>query len=45
MKKSISLLLVAAMLFSMSSIAFAAENTQTEPELLEEYAVNTGPLV
>lgn len=42
MKKSISLLLVVAMLFSMSSIAFAADNMSMEPELLEEYAVNTG---
>lgn len=42
MKKSISLFLIVAMLFSMSSVAFAADNVQMEPELFEEYAVDTG---
>ena len=41
MKKSISLFLIVAMLFSMSSVAFAADNVQMEPELFEEYAVDT----
>ena len=42
MKKSISLFLIVAMLFYMSSVAFATDNVQMEPELFEEYAVDTG---
>ena len=42
MKKLISILLVVAMLFSMSSEALAAEGVQAEPELLEEYTISTG---
>ena len=42
MKKIISMLLVVTMLISMNSVALAAEFSQAQPKLLEEYAVDTG---
>lgn len=42
MKKCISLFLVFAMVLSLSSVSLAADNVQMEPELLEEYDIDTG---
>ena len=42
MKKCISLFLVFAMVLSLSSVSLAADNVQMEPELLEDYDIDTG---
>lgn len=42
MKKLLSLLLIVAMLFSVNSVAFAADYSQAELGLLEVYTVDTG---